>query len=203
MSLILPSSVSSESEDEQENVPTDFVPPMRTFPKSNGLARKPRQQARFTRTSKEAVGLQFQDVICGYFGSFVISHPGNQLYRQLIKEHLSAKIRAYSKAQIAMEVQEILKSRGVRFVKRAKNKANNIIWVEISENRAYEQIFRDAYLTNPPQFRRRRLVKSKRKDYDATDIAASRKTQMVFEDQSIFAQRRKHSSTSLPLFPLL
>ena len=78
--------------------------------------------------------------VCGR-GAPVQFHPGNLKYRELIKEFETSYLCAKrnDKPEIAMEVLEILKTRNVRFVKREKEECG-MIWVEISEKRAYEKV---------------------------------------------------------------
>jgi hypothetical protein len=91
-------------------------------------------------STHNVIKLQPEDIVFGR-GAPIDFHPGNQAYRELIKQYETSYIIAErcEKPQIAIEVLEIIKALGARFVRREKQGCGTI-WVEISESRAYEKV---------------------------------------------------------------
>ena len=129
-------------------------------------------------------------------------HPGNHAYRELIKQYETAYLCAKrnDKPEIAMKVLEVLKERNVRFVKREKEDCG-MIWVEISEKRAYEKVCQ-SLRDGAPELRRRMMKVKKQEDEAAAQAAdRDRTNRVLFEDQSLFF-REEQNFSPIPLLPV-
>eukprot|EP00934_Nitzschia_sp_Nitz4_P005550 Nitzschia sp. Nitz4//scaffold13_size275219//172280//173041//NITZ4_000890-RA/size275219-processed-gene-0.98-mRNA-1//1//CDS//3329536062//5540//frame0 len=141
-------STHSYGDENQENgtsysLPVDFIPPRHCFA---------RPQA-----ERDPYSLRDKDIVCGR-GAPSLVHPGNQSFRELIKQHEPEYLCAKrsDKPLIAMEVLEELRRRGVRFVRRI-HKRGGYIWVEVEENKAYDKVCQ-SLREGAPELRRKMLA---------------------------------------------
>ena len=84
------------------------------------------------------------DCLCGR-GAPVNYHQGNQFFRDLVKDYQTVYLcsKRSDKPRIALEVLEIVQSRGGRFLRRVKTSYNGrsrYAWEEIGPKRAYEKV---------------------------------------------------------------
>ena len=100
-----------------------------------------------------------------------------------------------------MQVLEVLKERKVRFVKREKEDCG-MIWVEISEKRAYEKVCQ-SLRDGAPELRRRMMKVKKAEEEAAAAQAADRDrtNRVLFADQSLFF-REEQNISPIPLQPV-
>lgn len=91
-------------------------------------------------------------------------HPGNHVYRALIRKHETAYLCAKrsDKPVIATQVMETLKGRGVRFVRRERHPKSGLGWVELEENKVYEKVCQ-SLREGAPELRRKVLAADARK----------------------------------------
>lgn len=135
-------------------VPVDFRPPRHSF----STCSKDEDSSPAMLTS-DAVPLRDCDIVCGR-GANTMTHPGNQDYRTLVKQHEAEYICAKrsDKPVITMRVMDELKSKGVRFVRREKSEMG-LYWVEIGETKIYEKICQ-SLREGAPELRRKVLASS-------------------------------------------
>jgi hypothetical protein len=154
------SSFDSNKED-YEQIPADFIPPRHIFSLLNRVTSDNASQSSKI-SSKNVVQLQPEDIVCGRGaqGSF---HPGNRALRDLVKKHETTYLssKRSEKPRIAMELMGILRSRGVRFVKREKMGGRSI-WIEIGDQSVYGKICQ-SLREGAPELRRWMLASDARK----------------------------------------
>lgn len=158
---------------ESVDLPPDFIPPRHAFLKSekdditsqHGGDNESLPSSNNGRgvkiLSSNAFGVHPKDIVCGR-GAPSNCHPGNQVFRSIIKEHETKYLfaRRSEKPIIAMDVLAKLRSRGMRFVRREKEGTfDRQVWVEISEQRAYEKVCQ-SLREGAPELRRRMLSTS-------------------------------------------
>ena len=165
------------NKEENQEIPADFIPPRHIFSPLNRVpSDKASQSSKIS--SKNVVQLQPEDIVCGR-GAPASFHPGNQALKDLVKKHETAYLssKRSEKPRIAMELMGILRSRGVRFVKREKMGGRSI-WIEIGDQSVYEKICK-SLREGAPELRRQML---------ASDV--SRKAiheQMEFRDKENYS----------------
>lgn len=135
------------------DLPSDFVPPRHRF----GTPLHPHQtndnesghatshmsrRASPTKVISASATIQArqEDILCGR-GAPSEHHPGNEIFRYLIERYQSRYVFANrrEKPVIAMRILDLLRSRGMRFLRRDRDCIRNG-WVELSEHRAYEKV---------------------------------------------------------------
>ena len=144
------SSPSDDSTDSSnfEDLPADFVPPRHVFSSSDNVR-------------KSYVSLRPKDIVCGRGAQRTsLQQPGNAFLRELVKENETTYIFAKrsDKPRIAQRLLDLIRSRGMRFIKREK-RHGRWVWVEIDEQRAYEKVCQ-ALREGAPGLRRRLLASS-------------------------------------------
>lgn len=112
-----------------------------------------------TQKKKFVEATNDRDVLCGR-GAPTSWHPGNKFFRRLVKEHQKEYLasRRSDKPLVAMKLLEEIRARGGRFLKRNKivgiTNRGRFVWVEISEQQAYEKACQ-ALREGAPNIRRR------------------------------------------------
>ena len=168
------------------DLPPDFIPPRHAFLKSerddltsqHGDENESSPSGSNGRSvkilSSNPVGLHPNDIVCGR-GAPSNLHPGNQVFRSIIKEHETKYLfaRRSEKPVIAMDVLSKLNSRGMRFVRRDKDGTfGRQVWVEISEQRAYEKVCQ-SLREGAPELRRKMLSTSATKNNNNSSNSTS------------------------------
>lgn len=91
--------------------------------------------------SNSTSALGDMDIVVGR-GAPTNYHVGNEAFRELVTEFHTAYFCAKrsDKPLIAMQVLDVLKERGSRFVRRQKGGGRSAVWVEVNQKLAYEKV---------------------------------------------------------------
>jgi hypothetical protein len=148
----------------------DFIPPRHQFvghlpspaqvtpsrpTKSGGIA------ANNDDSSNYISELQGNDIVCGR-GAPTSFHHGNHTYRELVADYQTVYLcsKRSDKPKIAMELLELVRSRGGRFVRRVKRLYKGRFgWEENGEKQAHEKVCQ-ALREGAPELRRKMLASS-------------------------------------------
>jgi len=142
-------------------------------------------------------GLREMDIVCGR-GAPTNFHIGNEKFRELVSNYHSAYFCAKrsDKPDIAMNIMEVLQSRGARFVRRQKGRHATTVaaaiapgsqqaspppfsshWMEVSSKIAYEKVCQ-ALRDGTPEIQRK-MFSSSHPSYGNTRSTRSGKVQKV------------------------
>lgn len=139
-------------------------------------------------------GLRDMDIVCGR-GAPTNFHIGNEQFRELVSNYHSAYFCAKrsDKPGIAMNIMEVLESRGARFVRRQKGRHATTVaaaeskhassppfsshWVEVSPKIAYEKVCQ-ALRDGTPEIQRK-MLSSSHPSYGNTKSTRSGKIQKI------------------------
>eukprot|EP00531_Pseudo-nitzschia_arenysensis_P019361 CAMPEP_0116142776 /NCGR_PEP_ID=MMETSP0329-20121206/15089_1 /TAXON_ID=697910 /ORGANISM="Pseudo-nitzschia arenysensis, Strain B593" /LENGTH=316 /DNA_ID=CAMNT_0003638035 /DNA_START=308 /DNA_END=1258 /DNA_ORIENTATION=+ len=131
------------------------------------------------------------DVLSGRGGA-TNSHSGNRAFRSLVKQYQGDYLKAKKrdKPDVAAVVVQKIREKGGRFLRRAKNiKSNEVVWVEVGDERAKEKTCQ-ALREGAPEIRRRKKVTNflddgdKGKGSDGSISGASTFGRMEIEDDT-------------------
>jgi hypothetical protein len=127
-------------------------------PATNHIATK-----RAAHTGESSAGeLQSLDIVCGR-GAPTNFHYGNHVFRELLQEYQTSYLCAKRsvKPNIALEILDVVKAGGARFVRREKT-PGGFSWVGIQDKGAYEKVCQ-GLRDGAPDLRRQMLSSSKHK----------------------------------------
>ena len=142
------------------SLPEDFLPPRHNFS-------RPPTQPDFVPSASSILKhddnddfiweLRDTDILTGR-GAPTKFHSGNQWFRDIISQYQTSYIcsKRSDKPRIAKEVQELIRSRGGRFLKRHHRAAGRAAWVKIGEQQAYEKVCQ-SLRDGAPEIRRQML----------------------------------------------
>ena len=113
--------------------------------------------------------LEPKDVVCGR-GAPTSIYPGNLAFKKTLKKHEITYLCSTrsEKPKIAMKLLEEFCTRGVRFLKRERNKDGGFAWVEIGKQRSYEKICQ-SLREGAPQLRRQLMATEAKRMKNAKD----------------------------------
>jgi hypothetical protein len=154
-------------------LPEDFIPPHHQFSSpfpspakvTPSYPTKPNASSEPCDSSKCIWELQDTDIVCGRGAPANFQH-GNQVFRELVASYQTVYLcsKRGEKPKIAMELLELIRSRGGRFVRRVKTTHHGRFgWEIIEEKRAYQKVCQ-ALRDGAPELRRRMLASSKVKE---------------------------------------
>ena len=157
------------------SVPEDFVPPRHDF--TRATATQPDYVPSSPAILKQKVDdgyiwkLEKTDILTGR-GAPTKFHSGNQWFQDIISQYQTSYIcsKRSDKPRIAKEVQDLIRSRGGRFLKRHHRAAGRAAWVEINEQQAYEKVCQ-SLRDGAPELRRQMFAyssKKKQKDHHSS-----------------------------------
>jgi hypothetical protein len=149
------------------------------FPYSRGQATNPQSHTTIpgagSTTTTYIKELQFYDIVCGR-GVACTSHPGNEAFRELVKRYQMVYVccsKRSDKPKIVMKLLDILRSCGVRFVRRHVKTVG--AWEELDSFKAYGKVCQ-ALREKAPYLQRQMIAASLKKEKETTVIRRERMT---------------------------
>lgn len=195
------------------DLPIDFIPPRHVFSSrishqtTGGGGYESSASSTTTTIGKrvfktistndfQAMRARSNDIVCGR-GAPSNVHPGNKVFKTLVKEYEARYLLSQrsEKPRIAMELLDLVRSRGMRFVRRQKVDRGQVVWVEISEERAYEKVCQ-SLREGAPEIRRKMISPPTLSPNSST---FERRSPMADEStMTISQEREKENYTPLP-----